>query len=59
MKIRIRIPLSWRRTQQWSPHTDQLEPLRRFFFLNVSHDPNMFFAHWGVALTLRFGIGYA
>ena len=57
--MKIRIPLSWRRQQRWCPSTDQLEPLRRFFFFNVSPDERICFAYWGVAYTIRFGVGYA
>lgn len=59
MKVRIRIPLSWRRVQRYSPVTDYFEPMRLFFFLNISTDDKIFFAGWGKAYTVRFGIGYA
>jgi len=59
MKIRIRIPLSWKRYQRYSPATDQMEPLRRHFFLNVSPDERVFFGYWGKAYTIRFGVFYA
>ena len=60
MKIRIRIPLSWRRQQRWCPSTDQLEPLHRYFFFNASPDDSVHFCGlWAKAYTVRFGVGYA
>jgi hypothetical protein len=59
MRIRIRIPLSWRRHRRYSFVTDQMEPLRRFFFVNISPDTIRFCNGWGKAYTVRFGVGYA
>jgi hypothetical protein len=57
--MKISIPLSWWRRLRYSPAHDAVMPMRRVFFFNIGRDERIFFSRWGVAITVRFGVGYA